>query len=177
MIKDKNKSNWDFRIMAFFFKVRDFFKSPREKVDKIELSPGDIVLDYGCGIGSYTIEAAQLVGSKGKVYAADIHPLAVKKVRKRAKKEDLKNIETILTDLHTSLGENSVDVVICFDVMHNIRHTTELIKEFHRVMKGSAILALADHHMEENEVVEIFSTRELFNLNKKKGDQYFFSPK
>ena len=174
-MKDKSKSNWDFKLMAFFFKIRDFFKSPRKKVDKLDLSLGDKVLDYGCGIGSYTLEAAKIVGSEGKVYAADIHPLAIKKVKKRAKKEGLKNIETILTDLDTGLPENSINMVICFDLLHDIPYKSKLLKEFHRVMKKNAVLAFDDHHIEEHEIIETLSAENLFTLNQKKGEQYFFS--
>ena len=77
----KSQSSLDFRFMSFFFKILDFFKSPMKKVDKAEVKSGDFVLDYGCGPGSYTFAASEKVGSNGKIYAADIHPLAIDKVK------------------------------------------------------------------------------------------------
>jgi len=36
------------------------------------------VLDYGCGPGSYIKPLLELVGCSGKIFALDIHPLAIK---------------------------------------------------------------------------------------------------
>jgi len=44
---------------------------------------GNIILDYGCGIGFNTIPAAEIVGREGTVYALDVHPLAIKSVEKK----------------------------------------------------------------------------------------------
>jgi ubiquinone/menaquinone biosynthesis C-methylase UbiE len=76
---DKPMSNLSFKFMAFFFKFRDLFTSPVKILEQIGIGPGWNVLDYGCGSGSYSILAAQLVRPAGKVYAADIHPLAITK--------------------------------------------------------------------------------------------------
>ena len=51
---------------------------------------GDVILDYGCGIGFNTISAAEIVGKEGIVYALDIHPLAIKSVEKKIKQKGLK---------------------------------------------------------------------------------------
>lgn len=69
--------------MSVLFKIRDKFYSPIEKIRKTNIKQGDFVLDYGCGPGSYTVAAAEVVGSNGKVFAADIHPLALVKVKKK----------------------------------------------------------------------------------------------
>ncbi len=81
MKKDNRKyqSNLDFKLMTFFFKIRDLFRDPMEKVKNAEIKPGNVVVDYGCGPGSHAVAAAQIVGSSGKVHAIDIHPLALKK--------------------------------------------------------------------------------------------------
>jgi cyclopropane fatty-acyl-phospholipid synthase-like methyltransferase len=36
---------------------------------KVGIWPGDLVLDFGCGRGCYTIPAAGIVGKRGVVYA------------------------------------------------------------------------------------------------------------
>ncbi len=35
---------------------------------------GQTFLDYGCGTGSFSIPAARMVGTRGKVYALDCFP-------------------------------------------------------------------------------------------------------
>ena len=168
-MKNKEQSNLDFRFMAFFFKIRDRFHPPIEKIKKANLQRGYVVLDYGCGSGSYTIAAAEKVGSNGKVY-----PLALEKVRKRAYKSGFTNIETIQTDCATELDAESIDVVICFDVFHDIIDKSKLLKEFHRILKPNSILSFDDHHMEEEEILNLIVSNGLFKLSQKKGKQYNF---
>jgi cobalt-precorrin-6B (C15)-methyltransferase len=47
-------------------------------ISKARLSEGDVVIDVGCGTGGLTVEAALQVGPKGKVYAIDEDPAAVR---------------------------------------------------------------------------------------------------
>ena len=175
MCHKKSQSNLDFRFMSFFFKIRDFFKSPMKKVDKAEVKSGDFVLDYGCGPGSYSFAAAEIVGSSGKIFAADIHPLAIKKVNKKAMKKGLENIITIETDCKTGLDNNYIDVIMCFDVLHDIKDKESILKEFHRVLKLDSRLSFDDHHMNENEIIEIITAQGLFKLVEKKEKIYNFS--
>ena len=95
---DRIESNLGFRLMAFGYKFRDL-RLPRKNILKeVGIKPGSSVLDYGCGPGSYTVALAELVGESGKVYAQDIHPLAIRKVKGIASKRQLANVETILSD-------------------------------------------------------------------------------
>jgi ubiquinone/menaquinone biosynthesis C-methylase UbiE len=87
---------------------------------EVGIKPGFQVLDYGCGPGSYIIPLAELVGESGKVYALDIHPLAIRKVQDIASKKRLANVETILSDCQTGLPDNSLDVVLLYDVFHHL---------------------------------------------------------
>ena len=174
MKKNKKQSNIDFRFMSFFFKIRDKFHPPIKKIRKANIKQGEIVLDYGCGSGSYTIAAVEKIGPNGKVIAADIHPLALKKVRKKAGKMGYTNIETIQTDCATGLGDESINVVICFDVLHDIPISNDILKEFHRVLKPNATLSFDDHHMNEDEIIDFITSKGFFKLSEKKDKQYNF---
>jgi len=135
---DKPMKNSHFRMMSAMFRMRDKFTSPRIKVEKADIKPGQVVLDYGCGPGSYAVEAAELVGDTGKVYAADIHPLSPKKVQAAASKKGLNNIETILIDGATNatgLSDKYVDVILSFDMFQQVSDKELLLKEWHRVLK------------------------------------------
>lgn len=108
-------SNLSFRFMSFYFRIRDLFSSPIKILKQIGIRPGSYVLDYGCGSGSYTIPAAQLVGPTGKVYAADIHPLAIREVQKKASMRRHSNIHTILSNCNTQLPSASIE--FCFAIL------------------------------------------------------------
>lgn len=78
---DKTNSDFHFKLMSFEFKVRDFFLPRMNILKEVGIKPGFHVLDYGCGPGSYIIPLAELVGKSGKIYALDIHPLAIQIVQ------------------------------------------------------------------------------------------------
>ena len=77
MSKDTPMTNFIFRMMTIVMRIRGIFRSKKKEVLLTGLKKGDVVLDYGCGIGFNTMPAAEIVGKKGKVYAIDIHPSAV----------------------------------------------------------------------------------------------------
>ena len=174
MKKNKKKSNIDFRFMSFFFKIRDVFHPPIKKIINAEIKQGEIVLDYGCGSGSYSIAATEKIGPMGKLIAADIHPLALKKVREKAKKMGYNNIETIQTDCDTKLDDESIDKIICFDVLHGISNKNNIIKEFYRVLKPNSTLSLDDHHYNEDQIIDFITSDGLFKLAYNNDKQYNF---
>lgn len=57
-----------------------------------DLSVGMVFMDIGCGDGFFSILAAKKVGPSGKVYAVDTDPLAIEKLKGKAKNEGLTNI-------------------------------------------------------------------------------------
>ena len=167
--KDKPKSDIDFRVMAFFLRIRDLFISPAKLLQKVGIKEGQTVVDFGCGSGSYTIPAARMVGEQGKVYALDIHPLAVRTVESKAKKESATNITTILSDRDTGLPDESVDVVLLYDTIHRIRDKRALLKELHRAMKPNALLSILAEHIKVEDVIEIAQEDGLFALRHREG--------
>src|SRR5579862_7521307 len=66
-------------------------------MDILGIVPGKNVADIGAGSGWFTVRAAKRVGASGHVYAADINPEAIEYIEKRAQKENLRNIDAILS--------------------------------------------------------------------------------
>ncbi len=81
--KGRLMPNIGFRLMSFSFWWRDRFLNPKKILEELDIGQGQAVLDFGCGPGSFTIPTARIVGETGKVYALDIHPLAIKTVEKK----------------------------------------------------------------------------------------------
>ena len=120
---------------------------------------------------------AKLVGESGKIYALDIHPLAIQKVKDIASKKQLRNVETILSDCQTGLPDNSLDAVLLYDAFHHLSDPDLVLNEIHRVLKPDGILSFGDHHMKEKEiVVEVINDR-LFRLLRKGQRTYNFLKK
>jgi len=157
-------SNLSFRMMSFGFKVRDFFK-PRDAIlADVGIKQGHFVLDYGCGPGSYVKKTAELVGAEGRVYALDIHPLAINKVKKLAREKGFDNVETINSDCYTGLADASIDIVLLYDTFHNLENTDAVLAELHRVLKTDGILSISDHHLSDDEIESGICSSGLFTL-------------
>lgn len=56
----------------------------RAVMDKAAISPGEAVLDIGCGCGDTSIRLAQATGSRGRVLGADISEAVLARARERA---------------------------------------------------------------------------------------------
>jgi len=171
---DKTMPNFDFRFMSFGYKFRDFFLPRKNVLKEVGIKPGFHVLDYGCGAGGYIIPLAELVGKSGKIYALDIHPLAIQVVQGIASKKRWTNVETIRSDCKTGLPDNSLDAVLLYDTLHTLSDPDGVLEELHRVLKPNGILSLSDHHMEENEIVSKVTDRGLFKLLRKGERTYNF---
>ena len=79
------------------------------------------MLDFGCGYGIYTIPAAKIVGEQGRVYALDKDKDALDDLMRKAESAGLRNIERMETSgkLEIELPDDTVDVVLLFDVFHS----------------------------------------------------------
>ena len=174
---DKPMSNFDFQFMSVGYKFRDFFMPRLNILKDVGIKPGFHVLDFGCGPGSYIVPLAKLVGESGKIYALDIHPLAIQKVKDIALKKQLTNVETILSECQTGLPDNSLEVVLLYDAFHHLSDPDMVLKELHRVLKPDGILSFSDHHMKEKEIVAGAINDRLFRLLRKGQRTYTFLKK
>ena len=133
------------------------------------------MLDYGCGPGSYIEPLAQLVGSSGEIYALDIHPLAIKKVQKKASQKAIMNLKTIESDCDTGLPDNKVDVALLYDTFHNLSQPDDVLQELHRVLKSDGTLSFSDHHMNEKDILAKVTNMGLFKPLSRGKKTYSFS--
>lgn len=169
------KENSHFRLMSITLWLRDVFFPPMKKLQKAGLKPGDQVLDFGCGPGSFSLAAVHIVGQTGKVYALDIHPLALQSVKRKASDRGLQNIDTISSDRATGLEGQSVDFVILNDVLHEVDDPDAVLSELYRVLKPDGTLFFSDHHMNEKEALTRLTQAGLFRYSRKSYRAYLFS--
>jgi ubiquinone/menaquinone biosynthesis C-methylase UbiE len=172
---DGQLSNLGFRFMSMGFKWRDFFRPRGNILREVGIKAGFQVLDYGCGPGGYVTAAADLVGNKGKIYALDAHPLAVKMVQDIVSRKGLQNVETILSDCRTRLPDSHLDVVLLYDTLHDLNDPNCVLDEIHRTLKPNGVLSLSDHHLKEGEIVSKVTGRGLFKLLEKGRNTYVFT--
>jgi ubiquinone/menaquinone biosynthesis C-methylase UbiE len=170
----KPQSSFSFWLLSLSFRLRDFL-SPRKNILKeVGIKTGFHVLDYGCGPGGYIVPLTKLVRKSGKIYALDSSHLAIKSVKKMIIKKHLSNVETIHSDCKTGLPDSSLDIILLYDIFHDLSHPHDILKELHRVLKTHGILSVTDHHLEESELVTSITNSGFFRLSLKGIRTYSF---
>jgi len=71
----------------------------KKAINKLDLKPGQKVLDVACGSGSNFKHIEQQIGKKGHILAIDYTENMIKKAKKHAKKNHWHNIEFLQKDL------------------------------------------------------------------------------
>lgn len=161
--------------MAAEFKIRDYRHPRQEIVNEVGLKAGFQVLDYGCGPGGYVLPVSKAVGESGKLYALDALPIAIGMVKKIVAKNNLKNVETILSDCATGLPDEELNAVLLYDVFHDLTEQNAVLAELHRVLKPSGILSFSDHHMQEKDIISKITGAGLFKFQQKNKHTYSFT--
>ena len=176
--KPKPMSDFAFKIMTWLFKLADLIWNPQQRLKNVPIKEGMTVVDYGCGPGRYTLLLARLVGLKGRVFAVDIQPVAVKMIKEKAVNESLTNIEAILVDSYsTGIRGSSIDMIILLDTLHMIGDREELFQEFHRLLKPDGLIFMDPGHMRLSSAKEIVESTGLFTIVGCRGHDMLLAPK
>jgi ubiquinone/menaquinone biosynthesis C-methylase UbiE len=116
-------------------------------MDILGIVPGKNVADIGAGSGWFTVRAAKRVGASGHVYAADINPEAIEYIEKRAQKENLRNIDAILSRPDNPLlPAKSVDAVLLLKTYHEVEKPITLLRNLCPALREGAKVGVIDRN-------------------------------
>jgi SAM-dependent methyltransferase len=116
-------------------------------MDVLGIVPGKVVADVGAGSGWFTVRAARRVGGGGQVYAVDINPEAIRYVEERAKKEELRNVKTILGKADDPmLPAGSVDAVLLLKTYHEVAQPIALLQNLRAALRPGAKVGVIDRN-------------------------------
>ena len=119
-----------------------YFRDPYKLLEAAGLKAGQYVLEVGCGPGYFTIPAARLVGREGIVYAVDVHPRAIARVKEKIATEGVKNVTPMLANAaETGLPDDSIDLAFLFGLRYIAGGLEGLLKELHRIVKPGGTLS------------------------------------
>jgi ubiquinone/menaquinone biosynthesis C-methylase UbiE len=126
------------------------FSDPAKNVRELGIDLGMKVVDLGAGSGFYTIEAAKLVGSGGRVYAVDVMQDLLAKLKNSAALAGLRNIEVVWGNIEkiggTKLREGVADRAILSNTLFQIAQgdRDNLALETKRLLKPGGKLMVID---------------------------------
>ncbi|OGV95471.1 MAG: hypothetical protein A3I04_03890 [Nitrospinae bacterium RIFCSPLOWO2_02_FULL_39_110] len=129
------------------------WQKPKKVVDYLAIRDGDVIADIGAGSGYFSVLLSKRVGDSGRIYAVDIENEMIEYIEKRAKKERLNNIKTILSKSDDPLLlESSIDLIFICDTYHHIEGRDNYLKILKKVLKKNGRLAIVDFHVVDTPV-------------------------
>jgi predicted methyltransferase len=99
---------------------RDEWQPPELIMDDLNIAEGAVVADLGAGGGWFTIQLARRVAQNGLVYAEDVQPAMLDAIRRRAQRENLSNVRTVLGTANDPKLPHGLDAAIIVDVYHEM---------------------------------------------------------
>lgn len=127
---------------------------PKTVFSVLGLTPGETVLDLGCGPGDYTRAASSLVGPSGKIIAVDKWQYLIDGLNEEASLQGLENIHGLTADITKELpvADQSIDCCLLSTVLHSLslyKATKTLFGELSRIINRSGRLAIIECKKEE----------------------------
>lgn len=129
---------------------REAEEQPEKALDALHLEPGMVAADIGAGTGYMTLKLARRVGPQGKVYAEDVQPLMLDRLRANARKAGLGNIETVTgSEADPRLPPDSMDLILLVDVYHEFSQPQAMLEAMRKSLKSDGRLVLLEYRKED----------------------------
>jgi ubiquinone/menaquinone biosynthesis C-methylase UbiE len=121
----------------------------RPVLDRLDIRPGEKVLELGPGPGAFTIEAARRTKPGGRLLAVDIQPRMIAAVERKVRESKLTNVETHVADAyHVPVETGSVDRAFLVTVLPEIPDRKQALQELRRVLKTGGVLSLTEEFLD-----------------------------
>ena len=121
----------------------------RPVLDRLDIQPGDTVLELGPGPGVFTISAAQRLGESGRIIAIDIQPEMIAQLSIRLRMAGITNVETHIGSAYElPIPDESVDRAFLVTVLSEIPDPSRALQELRRVLKPGGMLSITEEFLD-----------------------------
>jgi ubiquinone/menaquinone biosynthesis C-methylase UbiE len=156
------------------------FNGTQVTLDRLELRPGQRILEIGPGPGRLLIPAAKRILPDGQAVGIDIQPAMIERLKVRAVKAGIENMNIILGNAaQAQVPEASFDLVFLSAVLGEIPDRAAALAQCHRALKVGGRLSvtemIGDPHYQSRSVVCRLAERAGFKLQSIKGGRWLFT--
>ena len=128
---------------------RDEEQKPDEIIRMMALEDGDVVADLGAGTGYFTRRLAKAVAPSGIVYAVDIQPEMLSRLRENNEKAGARNVVVILGETDDPrLPRESLDWILLVNTYHELQHPKVSLAKMREALKPAGRVALVESRLE-----------------------------
>ena len=158
------------------------------EINKLNLKPGDVVLDAGCGLGRHLRHLARIPDLK--IYGIDKNTWALRETSKSLETQPdalTRDYLVSIADINKlPFADASFDCVICSEVLEHIPDHQNAIRELDRILKPNGTLAVSvpryfaericwlishAYHNEEGGHIRIYRKKQLYKMLTGQGFQ------
>jgi len=127
--------------------LRRFFHDP-EKILAPHLKAGMTAVDFGCGMGYFSIAMAKIVGKSGRVIGVDLQREMLAIMLRRAQRAGVaERITPVLCNSRETGVTIPADFSLAFWMVHETPDAAIFLKQVHAILKNSGRLLLAEPKM------------------------------
>lgn len=131
---------------------RLYEEQPNRVVQEMALAPDAEVADIGAGTGYFSFRLAAQVPD-GQVFAVDIQPEMLERMRQRMRREGIANLTLVLgNENDPRLAPASIDAVLLVDAYHEFAYPWEMMQAIVTALRPGGKVFLVEYRGEDARV-------------------------
>jgi ubiquinone/menaquinone biosynthesis C-methylase UbiE len=129
---------------------REKEEAPEAAIAMMGFEKGMSVADIGAGTGYFSIRIAKRVAPTGKVYAVDVQPEMLDRLRDRTSRMQITNVLPVLgAEADPKLPTGQIDAALMVDVYHELSQPQRMLQAIRAALKPDGRLILLEYRKED----------------------------
>lgn len=124
---------------------RDVWQKADSIIQTLILQSGSVVADIGCHEGYMTFKLSKVVGVNGRVYAVDIEPNRLEKLKANLQTREIDNVTVVKSEYDDpKLPANALDAALIIDAYHEMKSHDIILSKIKASLKPGGRLVICE---------------------------------
>jgi APA family basic amino acid/polyamine antiporter len=139
-------------VLAYFALYTERFmvpKSVRSRIVKLAgINKGSSVFEFGCSVGTLTLELAEVVGRDGRVYATDISETSLRIAQRRVSERGHPHVILVLDEMKALRIPDKipvVEVIISVSKLSYVQDVRHLLEQMNKRLKKGGMVCFVEY--------------------------------